>query len=459
MRRLAVVVLLCIIVGMIAGMVPNASGQHVPEEAKQHILQGKNIIEQARGPLDYLKAQEEFEKAIGIAPEWPDAHYNLALISEELGQEIKAMKSYEKYLQLANTPADKNEVLADIERLKRARETKKKIGMPGVALTALKDGIYLRSFGRFSKLHQAGFNIGDKIVKVNERDAVGIKLEEFYRLLETSFDGQSLGETVQAHSRDKDSKKSVSISIIRGGSPKVIIAPHDAFKSIFFEIEDDEVEEEVIRSPRPVFVVFWADWCQRCGTYLAMLESQAEKHKDEAKFVSINATYNKKVAERFGIRQLPTVLYFKNGSQISAFRELSGDPIGELLATGSISGKGENKNHVAEDILKGLPGIQPSAARYQEKTGKEELGATLKAVPVLKDASREKLGMAVQREQGGFRIMRVLPGSLAERSGLKVGDKIVRINSKELGSFSELEFLNSLESEQNIILYIQRRGE
>jgi len=89
MIRLAVVVRLCIIIGMIAGMVPNASGQHVPEDAKQHILQGKNIIEQARGPLDYLKAQEEFEKAIGIAPEWPDAHYNLKYIFGEGWEEEK----------------------------------------------------------------------------------------------------------------------------------------------------------------------------------------------------------------------------------------------------------------------------------------------------------------------------------------------------------------------------------
>ncbi len=116
-----------LVVGILLTMIiTSLYADTIPEEARNALSEGVEIIKKAKGVRDYLEAEERFEKALAHAPQWADAYYNLAILAEELGKEVKAVKSYEKYLELSGDPAERNEILANMERLKKARQIKKR---------------------------------------------------------------------------------------------------------------------------------------------------------------------------------------------------------------------------------------------------------------------------------------------------------------------------------------------
>ncbi len=251
--------------------------QTIPEEAKKLLSEGIEIIEKAKGFRNYLDAEEKFEKAVVLAPEWADVYYNLALVSEELGKEVKAIKSYQRYLELSKDPPDKAEVLANIERLKRAKDVKREIGLAGINFITLKDGIYLRVLAG-SKLAKAGFQTGDKIIEVNKRSTVGIKLDEFYKLMQMTFENlkiedQMLLARIKNYGKNTGINQPIVFQIIRGGKPQQIVASYDTFKTRMFEIEEAEIDEEVLKSEKPVLLIFWVEWCSFCRELIPIIIS------------------------------------------------------------------------------------------------------------------------------------------------------------------------------------------
>jgi thioredoxin 1 len=312
------------------------SSKEISNEAKQHFIKGKKLIETAASPSDFVEAEKEFEKTIELAPNWAEAYYNLALISAEIGKPVKAIKAYERYLEITKNPADKSEVLSEISRLKKIRETKKRIGLSGVSIVAMQDGVYLMNVLPGSKLAKAGFMSGDKIIEVNKRSTVGITLEDFYRLIdESSKDSKHLSKRemienqVVATTQNLNSvriqyakrqviENPVFITIIRGGNQQVITASLDVFKSYVYEIEEDEFDDEVIKNTMPTLVVFWVDWCSFCKNYIPVIEGIAEKNKGKVAVVSINCEINKKISEKFKIMAFPTTILFKEGKQVGS---------------------------------------------------------------------------------------------------------------------------------------------
>lgn len=426
----------------------------VSEEAKKSFSEGIEIIKRAVGYRDYLAAEEKFEKAINLAPTWAEPYYNLALVCEELGKEVKAIKSYKKYLEFAKDASDRAEVESSIEKLKKSRQMKKEIGLAGINLVALKDGIYVKSVLKDSRLAKAGFQTGDKIVEINKRNAVGIKLEEFYRLIKSASENPMLNARVQAYERNTGIIAPVAFQIVRGGRSQVIVAPLDTFKTNIYEIEEDELEEEVLRSNKPVLLVFWADWCSFCRELIPIIDDLADKYKDEIRFLTISADYNKKAAANFQIKAIPSVIYFRNGQLINSFTgKRTKEEIEEFLKTGI-----DRKAQKIESYLR------EKTAHLREKTAQSEIAkrennkSSLKAIPLLKISPDQKIGMIIQSEQNGLRILRIFPNSVAEKSGLKVGDLLVRMNGLDLKGVSSEEFVRHLRSEESIILYILRES-
>ena len=82
----------------------------VPEEAQRHFDRGLAAVEMARTPYDYNLAIEEFEKALALAPEWPDVYYNLGLIQEKAGKYGDAAINLRQYLLLAPNASDADTV-------------------------------------------------------------------------------------------------------------------------------------------------------------------------------------------------------------------------------------------------------------------------------------------------------------------------------------------------------------
>ena len=96
-------------------------------------------------------------------------------------------------------------------------------------------------------------------------------------------------------------------------------------------ISDDSFEDEVIASNIPVIVDFWAQWCAPCKALSPVLEDVSQKYAGQVKFVKLDVDSNPSTPPKFGVRGIPTLILFKNGtveaqkvgavskSQLSAF--------------------------------------------------------------------------------------------------------------------------------------------
>jgi thioredoxin 1 len=79
------------------------------------------------------------------------------------------------------------------------------------------------------------------------------------------------------------------------------------------EVNDSNFDEVVIKSDKPVVVDFWAEWCGPCRMIAPIIEEIAEQYSGKALVVKCDVDNSPNVAARFGIRNIPTVLFFKEG--------------------------------------------------------------------------------------------------------------------------------------------------
>src|SRR5215813_1749235 len=79
------------------------------------------------------------------------------------------------------------------------------------------------------------------------------------------------------------------------------------------ELTDENFEERVLRSERPVVVDFWAPWCGPCKAVEPVLEDLAATHK-EVDFTKMNIDEHPLTASRFGVLALPTAILFAGGN-------------------------------------------------------------------------------------------------------------------------------------------------
>lgn len=80
-----------------------------------------------------------------------------------------------------------------------------------------------------------------------------------------------------------------------------------------FIVGNKENFKELISSDKITIVDFWAEWCGPCRTQLPILESYAQKNTD-VQVVKVNVDQNSELASEYGIRSIPTILYFKKGA-------------------------------------------------------------------------------------------------------------------------------------------------
>ena len=81
------------------------------------------------------------------------------------------------------------------------------------------------------------------------------------------------------------------------------------------EVTDATFEAEVLKSDVPVVLDFWAEWCPPCRALAPTFEELAKRYEGRVRFLKLNVDENSEVPQRFGIKGIPTLVFFDGGRE------------------------------------------------------------------------------------------------------------------------------------------------
>ncbi|MCC6530384.1 MAG: thioredoxin TrxA [Pseudomonadales bacterium] len=84
-------------------------------------------------------------------------------------------------------------------------------------------------------------------------------------------------------------------------------------------VSDETFEQEVLKSPTPVLVDYWAAWCGPCRMIAPVLDELADDYNGRVKVCKVDIDQNEMTPTKYGVRGIPTLMLFKNG-QVEATR-------------------------------------------------------------------------------------------------------------------------------------------
>ncbi|MFB5946307.1 thioredoxin [Albibacterium profundi] len=82
------------------------------------------------------------------------------------------------------------------------------------------------------------------------------------------------------------------------------------------EITDSNFDEVVLKSDKPVLVDFWAEWCGPCRMVGPIVEELAQEYDGKAVIGKVDVDNNPDISVKFGIRNIPALLFFKGGEVV-----------------------------------------------------------------------------------------------------------------------------------------------
>lgn len=83
-------------------------------------------------------------------------------------------------------------------------------------------------------------------------------------------------------------------------------------------VTDGTFEQEILKSDKPALVDFWAPWCGPCKALGPVVEELAAEYKDRVVVSKLNVDDSPKIAGKYGVRSIPTVILFKGGEVVDS---------------------------------------------------------------------------------------------------------------------------------------------
>ncbi len=81
-------------------------------------------------------------------------------------------------------------------------------------------------------------------------------------------------------------------------------------------LNDQNFEQEVLKSDKPVLVDFWAEWCPPCRIMGPLVEKLSEEYDDKIKVCKLNVDQGRQVSAAYGIEVIPTMMIFNKGQVV-----------------------------------------------------------------------------------------------------------------------------------------------
>ena len=79
-------------------------------------------------------------------------------------------------------------------------------------------------------------------------------------------------------------------------------------------VTDDAFSAEVLQSPLPVLVDYWAEWCGPCRMIAPILDEISKEYAGRLTVAKLNVDENQQTPQKYGVRGIPTLMLFKNGN-------------------------------------------------------------------------------------------------------------------------------------------------